>query len=409
MFENVAEVVIPMPNVPCCEIRMIRTASSGLRPYLLVEGVPVILANLWAEDLLHRSRLNTVENYLRDIAIAYEWALSRGSPLETKLERLAVFSSTELTSLAERLCSTRGGAAASQSTCTRRLEAVKSFIDFSFEHYVELNRLGLLEQSQAEKNKAKNLRNLQKKVIKIARQSEPPMPATPLDSESQALFKGVLRPADLRNPFHNEQLQVRNYCLFLVMLETLARRGEVVLIELDDLDLGPSPTIRIKRPSDINRERRQDGASLKTRGRIVPITASVAAILNEYISDHRHKLIKPKRPCTALFVSSRDGRRLSARTVNTILRTVAASLGLPNFSTRIHPHGLRATGANIARKKLEKSGAANINVTDALAYLGGWSPNSDSMQKYSRQAISDRLGEILRISDRTLPAEKTDD
>ncbi len=78
------------------------------------------------------------------------------------------------------------------------------------------------------------------------------------------------------------------------MLETLARRGEVVLIELDDVDLGPSPTIRIKRPSDINRERRLDGASLKTRGRIVPITASVAAVLNEYISDHRPKLIKPK-------------------------------------------------------------------------------------------------------------------
>lgn len=399
MFGNVADLELPMPDVPFCEIRMIRTASSGLRPYLLVQGVPVILANLWAEDLLHRSRLNTVENYLRDIAIAYEWALSRGSPLEAKLERLAVFSSAELTSLAERLCSTKRGAGASQSTCTRRLEAVKSFIDFSFEHYVELNRLGLLEQSQAEKNKAKNLRNLQKKITKIAYQSEPPLPATPLDSGGQALFKGVLSPDDFRNPFQSKQIQARNYCLFLVMLETLSRRGEVVLIELDDVDLGPSPTIRIKRPSDINRERRLDGASLKTRGRIVPITASVAAVLNEYISDHRPKLIKPKRPCTALFVSSRDGRRLSARTVNTILRTVAASLGLPNFSTRIHPHGLRATGANIARKKFEKSGANSINVKDALAYLGGWSPSSESVQRYSRQAISDRLGEIIRSSD----------
>ncbi|MDO3384530.1 hypothetical protein QWI17_01620, partial [Gilvimarinus sp. SDUM040013] len=145
--------------------------------------------------------------------------------------------------------STKRGAGASQSTCTRRLEAVKSFIDFSFEHYVELNRLGLLEQSQAEKNKAKNLRNLQKKITKIAYQSEPPLPATPLDSGGQALFKGVLSPDDFRNPFQSKQIQARNYCLFLVMLETLARRGEVVLIELDDVDLGPSPTIRIKRPS----------------------------------------------------------------------------------------------------------------------------------------------------------------
>jgi hypothetical protein len=72
---------------------------------------------------------------------------------------------------------------------------------------------------------------------------------------------------------------------------------------------------------------------------------------------------------------------------------------LPNFSTRIHPHGLRATGANIARKKFEKSGANSINVKDALAYLGGWSPSSESVQRYSRQAISDRLGEIIRSSD----------
>ncbi|WP_235431857.1 tyrosine-type recombinase/integrase [Pseudomonas putida] len=388
---------------------MIRTASSGLRPYLLVDGVPVILANLWAGDLLQKSRLNTVENYLRDVAIAYEWALSRGSPLEGKLERLAVFSSTELTSLAERLCSTKRGAEASQSTCARRIESIKSFIDFSFEHYVELNRLSLLEQSQAEKNKNKNLRNLHKKVIKIAQQSEPSLPATPLDSSEQALLKSVLSPGDSRNPFNSVQTQARNHCLFLVMLETLARRGEVVLIELNDVDLGPSPTIRIKRPSDINRERRKDGASLKTRGREVPISASLAASLNEYISDHRAKLLKPRRPCTALFVSSRDGRRLSARTVNTVLRTVAACLGLPKFSTRIHPHGLRSTGANIARKRFENSGAPSINVKDALAYLGGWSPNSESVQQYSRQAISDRLGEIIRKSESSNLRETADD
>jgi len=409
MFGNVADVELPMPDVPCCEIRMIRTASSGLRPYLLVDGVPVILANLWAEDLLHKSRLNTVESYLRDVGVAYEWALSRDSPLERKLERLAVFNSTELASLAERLCSTRRGAEASQSTCTRRLESIKSFIDFSFDHYIELNRLGLLEQRQAEKNKNKNLQNLSKKVIKIAQRSEPSRPSTPLSGDEEALLKNVLYPSSSKNPFKSVKIQVRNHCLFLVMLETLARRGEVVLIELNDLDLGHSPTIRIKQPNDINRERRRDGASLKTRGRIVPIPVSLAAILNEYICDYRPNLLKPKRPCTALFVSSRDGRRMSARTVNTILRTVASSLGLPNFSTRLHPHGLRTTGANDARKRLEKSGAPSLNIRDALAYLGGWSPNSASIQEYSRQAISDRLGEILRISERTLPPERTDD
>ncbi|MDR7052948.1 integrase [Pseudomonas koreensis] len=398
-----------MPDKPYCEIRMIRTVSGHLRPYLLVEGVPVILVNLWAEDLLRTSRLNTAENYLRDVAIAYEWALSRGAPLERKLERLAVLSTTELTSLAERLCSTKRGAAASQATCTRRLEAIKSFVEFSFEHYAELNRLSLLEQIQAEKNKNKNLRSLQKKIIRIAQQSEPPLPATPLDSSEQALILDILSPGNTKNPFKNPHTQVRNYCLVLVILETLARRGEAVLIELDDVELGPSPTVRIKRPNDTNRERRNDGASLKTRGRVVPITASLAAALDGYISNHRTKLLKPKRPCTALFVSSRDGRRLSTRTINTILRVVTAGLDLTNSLTRLHPHGLRSTGANIARRKLEDSGAPSVNVKDALAYLGGWSPNSQSVQKYSRQAISDRLGEILRKSESRKSGKQSDE
>ncbi|WP_442110801.1 tyrosine-type recombinase/integrase [Pseudomonas sp. NUPR-001] len=388
-----------MPVHPFCEIRVIRTSTSGLRPFLLIGSTPVILANLWAEDLLHKSRLNTVESYLRDVAIAYEWALSRGAPLETKLERLAVFSSMELTSLAQCLCATKQGSNASQSTCARRLESIKSFIDFSFEHYVELNRLSLMEQIQADKNKSKNLRNLQKKMHRIAQQSEPPLPSTALNSDEQLILKSALDPDNPKNPFSTPELKVRNYCLFLVMIETLSRRGEAVLIELTDVDLGPSPTIRIKQPNDVNRERRRDGASLKTLGREIPISMSLATVLNEYISQYRGKFLKPKRPCTALFVSSRDGRRLSARTINTILRTVAANLGLKNFSTRIHPHGLRSTGTNVARKRFEKSGHPSINIKDSLAYLGGWSPNSGSVQRYSRQSISDRLGEIIRSSD----------
>ena len=385
-----------MPALPRCEVRLIRTLRLGLRPYLLIGGTPVILANLWAEDLLHSSVLNTTENYLRDVAIAYDWALGRGVSLELKLERLAIFSPMEITSLAQRLCRTAQGQSARQSTCIRRLESIKSFIDFSFDHYIELGRLSLAEQTQAEKNKSKIIKKLRKKILQNSKQSEPSIPATALTQAEVLQIIKVLDPDSPSNPFSTPEIRSRNFCMTQVMLETLARRGEVVLIELDDLDLGYRPTIRIKRPTINNQQMRKDGASLKTRGRVVPISTDLAKALDDYISNYREKLLFPRRPSTVLFISSRDGRRLSARTVNTVIRTMAGSPALEGLGKRLHPHGLRSTAANIARGLLENSPAANINVTDSLAFLGGWSPDSPMVQQYTRQSISDRLGQLLR-------------
>lgn len=379
-----------------CEVRLIRTERLGLRPYLLIGGTPVILANLWAEDLLHSTTLNTTESYLRDVAIAYEWALGRRLSLEAKLERLAVFSPTEITSLAQRICSTAQGQSARQSTCLRRLESLKSFIDYSFDHYVELRCLPLAEQTQAEKNKIKIIRRLRKKILQNAKQAEPSLPATSLTQDEVRLLVEVIDPDSPNNPFLAPEIRSRNFCLIQMMLETLCRRGEAVLIEMDDIDLGHLPTIRIKRPTMVNQQKRKDGANLKTRGRLVPISSALAKELDDYISNHRDKLLFQRRPCTALFVSSRDGRRLSARTINAVLRTLAASPALEKMKTRIHPHGLRSTAANTARRLLENSPATNINVTDSLAFLGGWSPDSSMVQQYTRQSISDRLGQLLR-------------
>lgn len=385
-----------MPALLRCEVRMIRTLRLGLRPYLLIGGTPVILANLWVEDLLHSSVLNTTENYLRDVAIAYNWALGRGVSLEFKLEQLAKFSPMEITSLAQRLCRTAQGQSARQSTCMRRLESLKSFIDFSFDHYIELRRLSLSEQTQAEKNKSKIIKKLRKKILQNSKQAEPSIPATSLTQAEVLQIIETIDPYSLSNPFSTAEIRYRNFCMIQVMLETLARRGEVVLIELDDLDLGYRPTIRIKRPTTNNQQMRKDGASLKTRGRIVPISTILAKALDEYISNYREKLLFPRRPSTALFLSTRDGRRLSARTVNTVIRTMADAPGLKGLGKRLHPHGLRSTAANIARSLLENSPATNINVTDSLAFLGGWSTDSPMVQQYTRQSISDRLGQLLR-------------
>lgn len=384
-----------MLTYPLYETRLIRTLRHGLRPYLLTGGIPAILANLWVEDLLHSCALNTTESYLRDIAIAYEWASRRGVSLEGKLERLSIFSPIELNSLAQRLCSNAQGQRASQSTCLRRFESIKSFIDFSFDHYVELRRLALAEQTQAELNKSKILKRLRKKILQHSTQAKPSVQASALTDTQVSQLIQVLDPRSPSNPFSSPEIRARNFCLIQVMLETLSRRGEAVLIELDDVDLGYLPTIRIKKSTVSHQQLRKDGASLKTRGRVVPITHALARALDDYISHHRDKLLAPRRPSTALFVSSRDGRRMSARTVNAVVRTLATVPELGHIE-RLHPHGLRSTAANRARRLLEQGSASSLNVTDSLAFLGGWSPDSPMVQRYTQQSISDRLGQLLR-------------
>lgn len=379
------------------EIRRLQRPDGLLRPYLLSSGFPLILPSLWIDELGLSARPNTLEAYLRDVALLYRWGAGKNISIEGRLRTLRGFSAPEIRGIALVLCRTNAGKAASQSTCLRRLESIKSFLDFGFDYFIETAGVTLAEQAQAEKNKAKQIRRFAKQIGHAANEGTHVTPSTDLSLAEVEVIDAVLHPASELNPFQGESIRMRNYCMFHVLLETLARRSELVLLEISDVELGYKPTLRIKEASISARSKRRDGANLKTLGREVPISSHLAQLLHHYIDEVRGEFLWPRRPSTALFLSDRDGRRLSAYSVNQILRKLQDVPEVIALAKRIHPHGLRSTAANRARRKLTQAGrSSGVDVQESLSYLGGWVPNSPMVQRYTRAAISERLGEILR-------------
>ena len=371
-------------------------------PYLLRDGVPLVLTTLWVEELRISSRPNTLESYLRDVAIVYRWAESESVDINKRFENFKGFSTPELTSIARNLCTTKYRPA-SRSTCLRRLESVSNYIKFVYDYTIENSQISLLEQVQAEKNRDNQIKKLAKRMARHSNLSPEPGCSTELTASQVDVLLSTINPASPSNSFKNERIKIRNFVLILLALETFARRSELVLLETTDLNLGLEPTVTFKKPTAANQLKRRDGASMKTLGREIPISLELATALRFYIDQVRDEFLVPKRPTTALFLSTRDGRRLAAMTFNHILKKISQIPEVEQMGVRLHPHGLRSTGATEIRRKIDEKGiSSGIEVEEVLSYLGGWVQGSPMVRRYTKAALSEKLGAIVRSKRNTL-------
>lgn len=378
-------------------VEKILRAEGFYWPYLLCGGVPQALPTLWVDGLASCLRANTVEAYLRDLKILYEVAEKEGFPIEERMAELRGFSPRELQIVASSMAKTSGGRPASKSTCVRRTETLKGFIRFAFEHYKASKELSLLEQAQADRNAERQCKFLAKRLRVEGNVGSGPRRSVSLTPVEMSLVEGVISPSSPLNPFKSPPIRFRNYCLIRLMYATAMRRAEVVLLEMDDVFLNGSPTIRVKKPTNLAQRKRRDGASMKTVGREIPISYELAGLLEIYRDRWRQENFNATAPSSAFFISSRDGRRLSAYSINKVFETVqevAATLGLEK---RFHPHGMRSTAVDEIRRKVAAEGHGGTSALhDALAYVGGWSHRSPMIAHYTRASISERLASAIR-------------
>ncbi|WP_368563137.1 tyrosine-type recombinase/integrase [Pseudoxanthomonas sp. UTMC 1351] len=225
----------------------------------------------------------------------------------------------------------------------------------------------------------------------------PTIPSQVLNGVQQAALQDIISPESDLNPFKKRHVRVRNQCLVQVMLETGVRRAELVLLELADVYLGASPTIRIRSSINAGARCRRDGASPKTRSRTVPITSKLARRLSGYLERERLEFTQRNRLSVHLFLSELDGQRLSVTAVNHVLRKLGSAGVFAKGGTRLHPHGIRSTSATEARRLMDAAGkASHSELEESLSYFGGWAPGSRMVRRYTREAVSEKVGRLLR-------------
>jgi integrase len=137
--------------------------------------------------------------------------------------------------------------------------------------------------------------------------------------------------------------RIRNQLFVHMLLQLGVRRGELMNLELFDIDtdIEGEATVFIRRSPDNERDERPDGPETKTNDRLLAVNEPLAQLIDKYRENVRPK-IKGSDANTFLFVSTLDGRPLSNSTATQIFETIRNRH--PDLSERlIHPHILRHT------------------------------------------------------------------
>ncbi len=194
-----------------------------------------------------------------------------------------------------------------------------------------------------------------------ARQTLPPVLR---QDEARELVEVAARLADDGSP-----LGLRDAAMLELLYATGIRVGELVALDLDDLDRGRN-VLRV-----LGKGRKE---------RTVPFGTPAAHAVDAWLTRGRPQLVVPGAGAAALFLGAR-GRRIDQRAVRTLVhRRIADVPGAPD----IGPHGLRHTaathllegGADL-RSVQELLGHASLATTQLYTHV-----STDRLRQAYRQA-----------------------
>lgn len=175
------------------------------------------------------------------------------------------------------------------------------------------------------------------------------------DDQLRAMLKACKGP-DLRDK--------RDEAILRLMFTTGARAGEVVAMQVNDLNVrGMPPTVIIRRGKG-------------GKGRVVPLAVETAAAIDKYLRARKtHRLSQDP----ALWLGDR-GKQFGYDALHKTLGWRAELAGVPGF----HPHRLRHTAAH---RWLSKGGSEG-----GLMAVAGWQ-RPDMLLRYTKAQASARAAE----------------
>lgn len=155
----------------------------------------------------------------------------------------------------------------------------------------------------------------------------------------------------------------RDEAIIRLMLESGARAGEVVALQLDDVDLAAGVAV----------VRRGKGG----KGRTIPVGPQASLAIDRYLRLRRHHRLAETSP--DLWLGDR-GKQFSYDALHKTLRERARAAGIEGF----HPHKLRHTAAH---RWLAAGGSEG-----GLMAVAGWT-RPDMLMRYTKAQASARAAE----------------
>lgn len=221
-----------------------------------------------------------------------------------------------------------------------------------------------------------------------------------LDPEQQKILLNVIRPDSELNPF-KKYTRERNYLLFLLLLCTGMRMGELLKISLPELHLEENPPFIRLTGKEIVPDPRLNKPVLKTRGRDIAVTPDLARLIQQYILGSRKLRRAAAKVPPFLFLNTRHAAMpITHGGVQEMVKVLRkASPELENLQL----HQLRHTWNDNFDLAFADSGVTEEKQRQIKNYLCGWQQTSKQADGYNRRStteLSRRMG--LELQDKML-------
>lgn len=278
----------------------------------------------------------------------------------------------------------------------QRLEAVRDYLKFLYD------KLGDEATRDAAADDVERRFNRKIKAAKPAWKKRKNEEMKGLNNQERDLLLEVMHPGNVKNPFANKSLRLRNYIILLLGLELGMRRSEMLLVKLSDIHWH-SGQLSIVNLEDEEIDPRTLAPQFKTHERMLQMSDDLIWALQEYLDTHR---VMTKGPSEAkkhpfLLVSHRrnEGKPLSIKALDSVFPRVGKVA--PELA-HIHPHILRHdsvyTMLESMREELENLTPEDrtTQVQKTLTWMFGWSPESNMPSLYGAKFWKEEADKAMR-------------
>ena len=209
----------------------------------------------------------------------------------------------------------------------------------------------------------------------------------------------VTDPDSMGNPWTTVHARIRNALIVRWLLMLGLRRGELLGVQVRDIDFQAGKVEIVRRPDNPD-DPRVDPPLVKTRERVLEIEPTLLQMTRTYVMElRRHET--GSRYHEYLWVSERTGRPLTLVALQKTFETLKQKpLGLPATLT---PHVLRHTWNDRFSERMDELGIEEATERRWRCYLMGWADNSRMAAVYTRRHIRRRAAEAhMRLQEETM-------
>ncbi len=216
----------------------------------------------------------------------------------------------------------------------------------------------------------------------------------------------IVKETSLENPFKGEEVKFRNAVIFEVMEATGMRAGEILALQIQDIDFHTGKISVVRRHDSVEDPRKKQPVA-KTNERTIPVSKTITDRLRLYIMDFRAK-IPAARKHPYIFVTHKQGKYYgkpisNSTFVNRVLKPAIAVH--PELLEEITRHGFRHNFNYKLSKKIDavnKMAKENpkinpINEKKEMQIrkeLNGWSSDKTA-EKYNIRHIREEADLVM--------------